>query len=283
MLTVFYWLIHPLPPNKDITAQGMIWENFRDLLEASKILKRKDSFTKIIEKQITLLDPVHIGESGQLKEYREENKYSDIGDPIHRHISHLCLLYPGTLINGTTPEWLNAARVALDKRGDRPGIWKGWPMAHRLNTWARLKDGNRAYTLYNLILTEGVMENLWSLCPPFQIDANFGGTAGVAEMLLQSHEGYIEPLAALPDAWKDGSYNGLVARGNFEVSATWKEGKASEFNILSRKGEICRIKYTGIGQAKIIDSNGKSVKYHNTGDNIIEFKTKQGETFCIQL
>lgn len=263
--------------------QGMIWENFRDLLEASKILKRKDSFTKIIEKQITLLDPVHIGESGQLKEYREENKYSDIGDPIHRHISHLCLLYPGTLINGTTPEWLNAARVALDKRGDRPGIWKGWPMAHRLNTWARLKDGNRAYTLYNLILTEGVMENLWSLCPPFQIDANFGGTAGVAEMLLQSHEGYIEPLAALPDAWKDGSYNGLVARGNFEVSATWKEGKASEFNILSRKGEICRIKYTGIGQAKIIDSNGKSVKYHNTGDNIIEFKTKQGETFCIQL
>ena len=102
-------------------------------------------------------------------------------------------------------------------------------------------------------------------------------------MLLQSHEGYIEPLAALPVAWKEGSYNGLVARGNFVVSAIWKEGKASEFNILSRKGGVCRIKYAGIGQAKIIDSNSKSIKYQKVGDNIIEFKTKQGETFYIQL
>lgn len=263
--------------------QGMIWENFRDLLEASEILKKKDTFVKIIEKQIEKLDPIHIGESGQIKEYREEKKYSDIGDPIHRHISHLCPLYPGTLINGTTPEWLNAARVALDNRGDRPGIWKGWPMAHRLNAWARLKDGNRAYHLYSLILSEGVMENLWSLCPPFQIDANLGGTAGFAEMLLQSHEGYIEPLAALPDVWKNGFYRGLVARGNFEISATWENGKAVNFEIHSRKGEICKVHYSGIEHAQLTDSTGKSIKYHKSGKDMIEFQTRSGGLYLIRL
>lgn len=263
--------------------QGMIWENFRDLLEASKILKKKDPFIKVVEKQIEKLDPIHIGESGQIKEYREEKKYSDIGDPIHRHISHLCPLYPGTLVNATTPEWLSAARVSLDKRGDKPGIWKGWPMAHRLNAWARLKDGNRAYNLYRLILSEGVMENLWSLCPPFQIDANLGGTAGVAEMLLQSHEGYIDPLAALPDAWKNGFYRGLVGRGNFEISATWKNGKAVEFNILSRKGEICKVHYAGIDHSKITDSKGKRIRYRIVKENLIEFSTKSDEFYFIRL
>lgn len=263
--------------------QGMIWENFRDLLEASKVLGKKDPFLKVVERQIGMLDPVHIGESGQIKEYREEKEYSDIGDPIHRHISHLCILYPGTLINGTTPEWLNAAKVSLDKRGDKPGIWKGWPMAHRLNAWARAKDGNRAHRLYRLLLSEGVMENLWSLCPPFQIDANFGGTAGVAEMLLQSHAGYIEPLAALPDVWANGSYRGLVARGNFVISATWKNGKALEFKILSRKGETCKIHYTGLGQANIVDSTGKSVKYRELGKDLVEFRTIPDNLYIIRF
>lgn len=263
--------------------QGMIWENYRDLLEASKILKKKDAFIKVIEQQITKLDPIQIGESGQIKEYREEKKYGDIGDPIHRHVSHLCPLYPGTLINGTTPEWLNAARISLDKRGDRPGIWKGWPMAFRFNHWARIKDGDRAYNLYRLILSEGVMENLWSLCPPFQIDANFGSTAGVAEMLLQSHEGYIELLPALPAVWNNGFYRGLVARGNFEISATWKNGKATAFDVLSRKGEVCRIRYANIEQAKMTDAKGENVKYKIIGKDLIEFKTKLGDSFHIQL
>ena len=122
-----------------------------------------------------------------------------------------------------------------------------------------------------------------ALTPPFTIEENFGATAGVAEMLLQSQEGCIEPLAALPEAWKDGSYNGLVARGNFEVSVTWKDGKALEFNILSRKGGICRIKYTGIEQANIVDSKGNNVKYHKLNKNQIEFRTSLDESFCIRF
>lgn len=260
--------------------QGMIWENFRDLLEASKILKKKDPFIKVVEKQIELLDPIHIGESGQIKEYREEKKYSDIGDPHHRHISHLCTLYPGTLINSKTTDWLEAAQQSLNRRGDKS---VGWAIVHRLNCWARLKHGNRAYSIYRLFLSQNVMENLWSTCPPFVIDANFGGTAGVAEMLLQSHEGYIEPLAALPDAWANGSYRGLVARGNFEISATWKNGKAIEFNLLSRKGELCKIHYAGIGQSKIVDSKGKNIKYRIVEEDLIEFSTKSDEFYFIRL
>lgn len=260
--------------------QSMVWENYRDLLEAAKALNKKDSFLNQIREQIGKLDPIKVGDSGQIKEYREEKKYGEIGDPHHRHISHLCPLYPGTLINSSTPEWIEAARVSLDGRGD---ITNGWAMAHRLNSWARIKDGDRAYQLYQLLLSLKVTENLLGNNPPFTIEENFGATAGVAEMLLQSQEGCIEPLAALPEAWKDGSYNGLVARGNFEVSVTWKDGKALEFNILSRKGGICRIKYTGIEQANIVDSKGNNVKYHKLNKNQIEFRTSLDESFCIRF
>lgn len=262
--------------------QGMIWENFNDLLAAAKILKKKDPFLKVVEEQITKLDPVHIGASGQLKEYREENKYSDIGDPHHRHISHLCLVYPGTLINGTTPEWEQGARVALEMRGESPSL-KGWSMAHRQAAWARLKNGSQAYKFYRMILTDKVMENLWGVHPPFQIDANFGGTAGVAEMLLQSHAGYIEPLAALPENWSEGSFSGLKARGNFEVSASWRDGKVAEMSLLSNKGETCSLLYNGIGNADIKDGSGKPVKFKVTGADKIEFKTKAGETYHLTL
>lgn len=263
--------------------QGMIWECFHDLLETAKILKKKDLFLKVIEEQIVKLDPVHIGASGQLKEYREENEYGEIGDPAHRHISHLCLLYPGTLINNNTPEWMTAARIALEKRKGETGNWKSWPMAHRMNAWARAKNGNKAYLFYQLIISKVVAENLWSLCPPFQIDGNLGSVAGVAEMLLQSHEGYIEPLAALPDEWIEGSYKGLVARGNFEVSVDWKEGKACKIEVLSKKGEKCRVKYNDIARAHITDRKGERVKCIILDANKIEFNTKTGEKYFVEL
>lgn len=119
--------------------QEMIWESFHDALKAADILKEESPFLRTIKEQIGKLDAIQIGESGQIKEYREEKKYSDIGDPRHRHISHLCALYPGTLINAETPEWLKAATVTLNNRGDKS---TGWGVAHRLNLWARVKDGD---------------------------------------------------------------------------------------------------------------------------------------------
>lgn len=260
--------------------QGMIWENYHDLLVAAKILKIDDPFIRTIKRQIKKLDVIHIGESGQIKEYREERKYSDIGEPNHRHISHLCTLYPGTLINSQTVDWMKAAVVTLEKRGDKS---TGWALAHRLNLWARTKNGDKAYKLYQRLLETRVAENLWNLHPPFQIDGNFGATAGVAEMLLQSHAGYIEPLAALPKQWSEGHFKGLVARGNFVIDADWKGGRATRFNVLSRKGGVCIVQYKGIAKAEVVTKEGKKVKFTVLSDDRISFKTKTDERFSIKF
>lgn len=258
--------------------QSMILENHRDVLKAAELLKIKDPFLRTVKEQIGLLDAIHIGESGQIKEYREEKKYSDIGEPHHRHISHLCALYPGTVINATTPEWMKAAIITLNNRGDKS---TGWAMAHRLNLWARAKNGDRAYKLYQQLLKTGLFENLWDVHPPFQIDGNFGATAGVAEMLLQSHEGYIEPLPALPNTWSKGSYSGLVARGNFVFSVAWNHKKITRMSILSRQGEICTLKYENISKVSIVDSKGKKVKLKDCKSDQIRFSTNKNETYHV--
>ena len=258
--------------------QEMIWESFHDALKAADILKEESPFLRTIKEQIGKLDAIQIGESGQIKEYREEKKYSDIGDPSHRHISHLCALYPGTLINAETPEWLKAATVTLNNRGDKS---TGWGVAHRLNLWARVKDGDMAYQRFQLLLKKYILENLWNMHPPFQIDGNLGGTAGVAEMLIQSHEGYINPLPALPAAWRDGSYEGLVARGNFVVSVFWKQGLMTQMNILSRAGGECVIQYKDIANFTIKDAKGKKVKTIRESKNRIRFATQKGNTYYL--
>lgn len=258
--------------------QEMIWESFHDALKAADILKEESPFLRTIKEQIGKLDAIQIGESGQIKEYREEKKYSDIGDPRHRHISHLCALYPGTLINAETPEWLKAATVTLNNRGDKS---TGWGVAHRLNLWARVKDGDMAYQRFQLLLKKYILENLWNMHPPFQIDGNLGGTAGVAEMLIQSHEGYINPLPALPAAWRDGSYEGLVARGNFVVSVFWKQGLMTQMNILSRAGGECVIQYKDIANFTIKDAKGKKVKTIRESKNRIIFATQKGNTYYL--
>ena len=258
--------------------QEMIWESFHDALKAADILKEESPFLRTIKEQIGKLDAIQIGESGQIKEYREEKKYSDIGDPRHRHISHLCALYPGTLINAETPEWLKAATVTLNNRGDKS---TGWGVAHRLNLWARVKDGDMAYQRYQLLLKKYILENLWNMHPPFQIDGNLGGTAGVAEMLIQSHEGYINPLPALPAAWRDGSYEGLVARGNFVVSVFWKQGLMTQMNVLSRAGGECVIQYKDIANFTIKDAKGKKVKTIRESKNRIRFATQKGNTYYL--
>lgn len=262
--------------------QQMVWENHKQTIDGAAALGKSDTSSQIAEEQLDKLDPVLIGYSGQVKEFREEDYYGDIGEYNHRHISQLVGLYPGTSINSTTPAWLDAAKVTLTERGDNA---TGWGVAHRLNLWARTKDGDRTYQLYQQLLKKNTMQNLWDSHPPFQIDGNFGGTAGVAEMLLQSHEGYLAPLAALPTAWGSGSYSGLVARGNFEVSANWKNNTAERFEILSKVGGECIVTYGTIHDATVTTTDGETVSFTKStaedGSPLVTFDTVKGETYVI--
>lgn len=263
-------------------AQTFAYLNNYHTLLAAEILGKTgadDSILTTIAEQLDKYDPFLVGLSGQLKEFREEEYYGDIGEYTHRHISQLVGLYPGSAINDTTPAWLDAARYSLTERG--LDISTGWGLAHRMNLWARIGDGDQAYTAYKNLLSKRTATNLWDLHPPFQIDGNFGGTSGVAEMLLQSHAGYIEPLAALPDAWQSGSYTGLVARGNFVVGAAWENGVAKTFNITSNAGGTCSVSYCGIGDAKVVTSKGKTVGYTRNSADLISFETEKGETYII--
>jgi len=237
--------------------QQMIYENHYDLMKAAKLLgKETDPDVILVGEQIDKLDPVQVGTSGQIKEYREEQAYGEIGEWAHRHISHLVGLYPGSCINRNTPAWMEAARTTLNLRGDRS---TGWAMAHRLNAWARALDGNRAYTLYRTLLSKGTFPNLWDAHPPFQIDGNFGGTSGVSEMLLQSQAGFIDVLPSLPDAWADGVFEGLVARGNFVVDAEWAKGAVSEVRVTARVGGEMKIRCDRMKNAALYDETGAKI------------------------
>ncbi|HKK18228.1 MAG TPA: glycoside hydrolase family 95 protein [Opitutales bacterium] len=260
--------------------QGFVWENHQNVLRAAEALGKEDAFLEKIRAQIPRLDPILIGGSGQIKEFREENLYGEIGDPHHRHISHLCPLYPGTLINDENPEWMQAASKTLDLRGNDT---TGWAMAHRMNCRARLHEGEKALKVYRKFISEKTMPNLWTIHPPFQIDGNLGAMAGVAEMLLQSHAGYIEPIPALPEAWEDGRFDGLVARGNFKVSAKWENRKLNGLSITSRSGKDCRVKYTGLAEGRVIDQKGRAVAHIALGADLISFPTTKGSTYHLQF
>lgn len=223
--------------------QQMIWENGHDLLRMADILGRADDpVVRRTKEQINRYDPVQIGESGQLKEFREESRYGEIGEYTHRHISQLVGLYPGSLVNASRPDWMSAARYSLTERGDHS---TGWALAHRILCWARLGDGDHARKLLVELLTHRTHPNLWDVHPPFQIDGNFGATAGVAEMLLQSHAGSIDLLPALPLAWKDGSFRGLCARGAYEVDCTWRDGKPVCCTVHAKKGGLPTVLFNG--------------------------------------
>lgn len=219
--------------------QQMVCQCWKDTIREAEILEKKDAFIESIKNNIKNLDPVQIGASGQIKEFREENRYGEIGDKKHRHISHLVGLYPGNLINANTPEWIKAAQKTLNNRGDKS---TGWSTAHKLNLWARTKNGDRAYDLLKTALLHCIMPNLWDTHPPFQIDGNYGITAGIAEMLIQSHEGYIHIIPAINNKWKNGSFDGLTARGGFVVAATWQDKKLKNIKVLSKAGEHLKIK-----------------------------------------
>jgi len=223
---------------------SVIRESFSNLLRAAELLGTEDEFVQSVRAAVPRLYPFHIGQMGQLQEwYRDWDRPED----KHRHISHLYSLYPGSQISPEfTPDLAKARVQTLIHRGD---VSTGWSMAWKVNWWARLKDGNHALEILKEGLkpeTEGSREttygNLLSTGHGhFQIDGTFGGLAGIAELLLQSHAGYIHLLPALPDEWESGSISGLLARGGFVVDMVWESGELQEFTIHSRLGGNCRL------------------------------------------
>ncbi|HEV8286461.1 MAG TPA: glycoside hydrolase family 95 protein [Chitinophagaceae bacterium] len=292
---------------------SIIRELFTALIKTTSILKTDIDLQNRLIAAKEKLYPFHIGQYGQVQEW-----FNDWDDPNdkHRHISHLFGLYPGSQISlQTTPELAAAAKQSLFQRGD---VSTGWSMAWKINWWARLHDGEHAYKILRSAFTYidprekretmgggGTYPNLFDAHPPFQIDGNFGATAGITEMLLQSHDGMITLLPALPDAWKNGSITGIKARGNFSISIQWKNGELANAKIFSAIGGNCRLRTQQ--PVKVIEVNSsmakgenpnllntaygvppyqknetaKLVELNDSKSYIIDFKTEKGKTYTI--
>lgn len=247
-------------------------ELFTNVLSAAQILGiENDPTVDKIRKTLPQLPPMQISEKGYLMEWLED--YEEV-EPTHRHVSHLYGLYPSNQISpNTTPELAAAAKETLNRRGDGG---TGWSRAWKVNFWARLQDGNRAYKLLKSLLQPsikidattytghggGTYPNLFCAHPPFQIDGNFGGTSGIAEMLIQSQDGHIELLPALPDVWKTGDFKGLRVRGGAEVDTKWTNKKVETITIRAEVANTFKLKvpqnvstilYKG---KKLVPSNG---------------------------
>jgi alpha-L-fucosidase 2 len=240
--------------------QEIIYNLFKNTIEASKVLGKDEKFRKTLEKKLGKLAPVQIGENGTIMEWRKDYEEAN---PGHRHMSHLFALYPGTEFSfATTPDLMEASRKTLERRLSFGGGHTGWSRAWIINFYARLHDGNEAYNNIRALLIKSTLPNLFDNHPPFQIDGNFGGTAGIAEMLLQSHAGEIVLLPALPDKWEKGKVEGLMARGGFKIDMEWEKGELVKMTLLSKNGKPCHITY----QDKMLDlitEKGKTYHFNN--------------------
>ncbi len=264
----------------------IIHELFSNILSAAQILDTEDDeLISQIKEAIEKLPPMQISNGGYLQEWIED--YKEV-EPTHRHVSHLYGLYPGNQISPQkTPMLADATRKTLERRGD---AGTGWSRAWKINFWARLKDGNRAFNLLKNLLEPvlgddalqqtkgGTYANLFCAHPPFQIDGNFGGTAGIAEMLIQSHEGHIELLPALPDNWSNGSFKGLRVRGGGEVDLQWKNSHIKTITLTASVSNTFAIELPDYA-SKII----KDGEIISPEDGYITIDLKKGEKTVLDI
>ncbi|MEW9549038.1 glycoside hydrolase N-terminal domain-containing protein [Nonomuraea sp. NPDC050783] len=257
-------------------SQQIVGEVLANALAAARTLEVDEALQEELEAALTGLDPgLRVGSWGQLQEWKGD---WDSRTDTHRHVSHLYALHPGDRIRPGTPE-AEAAKVSLAARGDGG---TGWSRAWKINFWARLLDGDRAHRMLAEQLRSATLDNLWDTHPPFQIDGNFGATAGIAEMLVQSQHDVVRVLPALPPAWRDGSVRGLRARGDLTVDATWRNGAPDTVTVRpGRTGPVRVATPFAAGRYRVHDEEGHEVVPRRDGDTL-SWDARAGKAYTIE-
>ena len=292
--------------------QSLVWELYEMAIDASEELGVDEEEREAWKETQSQLNPVIIGDEGQVKEWYEETTTgkAQAGDlpeinipnfgaggsanqgSLHRHTSQLIGLYPGTLINKDTEEWMEAAIRTLEIRDERGSAGEvgpagtGWSKAHKLNMWARTGNGENTYKLISGMIAgnkNGILDNFLDSHPPYQIDGNFGLTAGMNEALLQSQLGYTQFLPAISEAWPEGNVQGIVSRGNFVIGMEWSDNSADRFTVTSRSGGTFTGEYDSLAAYEVKTADGTPVEVTKISDDRISFPTEQGQTYVIDF